>query len=156
MSTSLGVNNLADARRVVDFYSVRWVIEEYHKVLKSGCRVEKMQFETADRLKPAVAVLCVVAWRVLRFTKISREYPDAPAVTICTETERKIMEKWMQKSKEKHPLINTAAEFVRAVAVLGGFMARKSDGNPGTKVIWQGLKRLEDLVIGYELAISLS
>lgn len=154
--TSLGVNNLADARRVVDFYSVRWVIEEYHKVLKSGCRVEKMQFETADRLKPAVAVLCVVAWRVLRFTKISREYPDAPAVTICTETERKIMEKWMHKSKEKHPLINTAAEFVRAVAILGGFMARKSDGNPGTKVIWQGLRRLEDLVNGYELAISLS
>lgn len=153
--TSLGVNDLADARRVIYFYSVRWVIEEFHKVLKSGCRVEHLQFETAERLKPAIAVLCVVACRVLHLTKVSRQNPEADIKIVCTETERSVLEKWMEMKKEKNPKITTAGEFVRAVAILGGFMARKCDGNPGTKVVWQGLRRLDSLVEGYELALSL-
>jgi hypothetical protein len=153
--TSLGVNNLSDARKVIDFYSLRWVIEEFHKVLKSGCRIEQMQFETADRLKPAIALLSVVALRVLHLTKVSRQHPDADAAVLCSETEQIVLERWMVANNEKHSKITTAADFVRAVAILGGFMARKCDGNPGTKVIWQGLRRLENLVEGYKLATSL-
>jgi hypothetical protein len=153
--TSMVVNDLADARRIIDFYGVRWVIEEFHRVLKSGCRVESVQFETLDRLKPVIAVLSVVAWRVLSLCKNVREEPDAPASCVCSETERVVMEKWMALKKEKAPRIRTASEFVRAVAILGGFMARKCDGKPGTKTLWQGLRRLEDLVKGYELATSM-
>lgn len=153
--TSLEVGDLASAHKIIDYYSVRWVIEEFHKVLKSGCRVERLQFETAQRLKPVIAVLSVVAWRVLHLTKISREHCDASALEVCTETERIVLEKWMGMKKEKKPQIITASDFVRAVAILGGFMARKCDNYPGTKVIWQGLRRLQDLVEGYELAVSL-
>lgn len=153
--TSMVVNDLADARRIIGFYSVRWVIEEFHRVLKSGCRVENVQFATLDRLAPVIAVLAVVACRVLSLCKNVREQPDLPAHCVCSETERVVMERWMVMKKEKVPLIRTAGEFVRAVAILGGFMARKCDGKPGTKTVWQGLRRLEDLVEGYELAKSM-
>lgn len=152
--TSLEVDDLASALTVIDFYSVRWVIEEFHRVLKSGCKVERLQFETLDRLKPVIAVLSVVAWRVLSLSKKAREEPEAHVSSVCTETERRVMEKWMEMKKEKSPEIKTVEDFVRAVAILGGFMGRKCDGKPGTKTLWQGLRRLEDLVQGYELAVS--
>jgi hypothetical protein len=153
--TSMPVADLVSARRVIGYYSVRWVIEEFHRVLKSGCRAERLQFETLERLKPVIAVLSVVAWRVLRLTKAVREEPDAPASAVCSETERRVMERWMEMKKEKSPGIMTAEQFVRAVAFLGGFRGRKCDGKPGTKTLWQGLRRLEDLVQGYELALSM-
>jgi len=153
--TSLVVDDLDDACKIIDFYSVRWVIEEFHRTLKSGCRVERLQFETLERLKPAIAVLSVVAWRVVYLCKRVRETPDVPASTVCTETERLVMSKWLKSRKERFSAIDTAADFVRAVAILGGFMGRKCDGNPGTKTLWQGLRRLEDLVRGYELAVCM-
>jgi len=154
--TSMPVKDFASARLAINAYSVRWVIEEFHRVLKSGCRVERVQFETLGRLKPVIAVLSVVAWRVLCLSKKVREEGDAPASAVCMETERRVMEKWMEMKKEKSPEIRTAEQFVRAVAILGGFMGRKCDGKPGTKTLWQGLRRLEDLVQGYKLAVSMS
>jgi len=154
--TSMAVTDLSSACKMLEFYSVRWVIEEFHRVLKSGCRVERVQFETLDRLKPVIAVLSVIAWRVLALSKKVREEPDADASCICTETERVVMERWMLMKNEKRANIQTAEQFVWAVAVLGGFQGRKGDGHPGTKTLWQGLRRLQDLVVGYELAMSLS
>lgn len=153
--TTLVVDDYSSARKVIDFYSVRWVIEDFHRVLKDGCKVEKLQFETLDRLKPAIAVLSVVACRVLHLARVVREEPDVPASAVCAETERMVMEKWMKMKGEKSPTLRTAGEFVRAVAILGGFMGRKCDGAPGAKTLWQGLRRLEDLIEGYKLAVLL-
>jgi hypothetical protein len=149
--TSLPVETLSDALYVLDAYSCRWVIEEFHKVLKSGCKVERLQFEKLDSLLPAIALLSVVACRVLYLTKESRRSPDADVSQVSSPLEREVLEKWLISQREKRYRILTLQDFVRGVAILGGFMARKHDGNPGPKVVWQGLKRLEEIIIGYSL-----
>jgi hypothetical protein len=151
--TSLPVKNLSDALYVINAYSCRWVIEEFHKVLKSGCKVERLQFETLERLCPAIALLSVIAWRVLYLSKESRRMPDIDAKEVCDETERRVLEAWLKSQKVKQCVIKTLKDFVRGVAIMGGFMARKSDGNPGPKAIWQGLRRLEDLTSSYKLCL---
>jgi hypothetical protein len=153
--TSLPVESIESARCVIRMYSMRWVIEEFHRVLKSNCRVEKIQFETIERLKPAIAILSVQAWRILFLTKESREHGDAPAMSVCTDVERRVLHKWMQMNNDKYSEIVTISDFVRATSILGGYKARKWDGPPGPKTLFIGLRRLEDLVRGYELAVSM-
>ena len=150
--TTLKVESFDDAVYAIKAYSCRWVIEEFHRVLKSGCKIERMQFETPERLFPAIAVLSVVAWRVLYLSKFGRENPEGPASLVSEPIEREVLGRWLRSQKDKSYIIVTVKDFVRGVAKLGGFMGRKSDGNPGTKVLWQGLRRLEDLVAGFILA----
>jgi len=150
--TTLKVLLFDEALYVINAYTCRWVIEEFHRVLKSGCKIERMQFEKAERLWPAIAVLSVVAWRVLHLSKFGRENPDAPADAVSNAAEQKVLNLWLRSRKEKSCEIVTVRDFVMGVAKLGGFMGRKGDGNPGTKVLWQGLRRLEDLVAGFMLA----
>jgi hypothetical protein len=134
-------------------YSVRWVIEEYHYILKSGCRIERYQIETADRLEPAIGINAVVAWRLLHLTKIARETPDESAEKVCTEVEAKVLEEYLRREGERIPeRIRTVKDFVMGVAIMGFFMESRRTGRPGPKVIWRGLKRLEDMVTGYSLA----
>lgn len=149
--TTQCVEDLASAVDMVDCYSVRWVIEEFHHVLKDGCRAEKMQFDTVERIKPALAILAVVAWRVLRLTKQSRSAPDANVSEVASAEEVNLMNRWLKSKGEKRPL-ETVKAFTIAVARLGGFLGRKSDGMPGTKTIWQGLRNLEMLLLGHRLA----
>lgn len=150
--TTRMVDSLEAAVRLVYCYSARWVIEEFHKVLKSGCKVEQMQFESEDRLAPAVAINAVVAWRVLYLSKCARQHPDSAAECICSKTEMLVLSQWLKSKGWGDAPVVTARDFVRGVAKLGGFLGRNSDGEPGTKVLWQGLRRLQDLVAGYQLA----
>jgi len=134
-------------------YSVRWVIEEYHYILKSGCRIERYQIETADRLEPAIAINAVLAWRLLHLTKIARETPDESAEKVCTELEARVLNEYLRREGEKVPAqIRTVKDFVMGVAIMGHFMESRYTGRPGPRVIWRGLKRLEDMVLGYGLA----
>ena len=136
-------------------YTVRWVIEEYHYILKTGCRIERYQIETADRLEPAIAVNAVVAWRLLHLTKTARESPEDSASKVCTDLEAKVLEQWLRKEREKVPeRIRTVKDFVMGVAIMGGFLESRYTGRPGPKTIWRGLKRLGDMVLGYHLAIA--
>jgi len=136
-------------------YTVRWVVEEYHHVLKDGCRVERNQMETADRLEPAIAVNTVVAWRLLHLTKMAGESPKDLASKVCTGIEAKVMEEWLRKEEETVPgQIHTVKDFVMGVAIMGGFLASRKTGLPGPKTVWRGLKRLEDIVLGYNIAID--
>lgn len=146
------VECLEQAVRAVVEYASRWTIEEFHRVLKSGCKVEDMQFENVASLVPAIALSSVVAWRILHMTKLSREEPEMDVSAVASKQEVTVLENWLRAKREKQTDISSVRDFVRAVALLGGFMGRKSDGEPGTKVLWQGLKRLEDLLIGYRLA----
>lgn len=144
--TSLPVETLEDAIYGIRVYSTRWVIEEFHKVLKDGAKVERLQLETIDSLLPAIGLLCLVAWRVLYITKFARESPDYPADKFASKTEICVLESWMMvKMNRKHRQIKTISDFVLFVALLGGFMGRKSDGNPGAKVVWRGLRKLEHM-----------
>jgi len=145
------IDGLSSAVEMIEAYTTRWGIEEFHRVLKSGCKVEQVQFDTIQAILPAIGVLAVVAWRVLYLTKYARSCPDADASKVATEDEIAVLKGWLQ-AKGSKASVGTIKEFVRAVAMLGGFLARKSDGEPGTKTIWQGLRALEILLMGYRLA----
>lgn len=146
------VDSYESAVGMIRCYTARWVIEEFHRVLKSGCRVEQMQFDTVDRLKPAVGILAIVAWRVLHLTKQARSEPESDVGQVASAEEIEVLSRWLRSKGEKHCEIRTLREFNIGVARLGGFLGRKSDGMPGTKTTWQGLKSLETLVQGYRLA----
>lgn len=150
--TSDVIESLDDAVEMIRCYSARWVIEEFHKVLKSGCRVEELQLDSAERLIPAIGIMAVVAWRVLYLTKRARQNPEMNPLEVASAEEVSVMSLWLRSEGDKQWHISTASQFNIAVARLGGFLGRKSDGMPGIKTTWQGLRQLEALVLGYKLA----
>jgi hypothetical protein len=140
------VETLQEAVRTVGFYRRRWVIEELSLVLKSGLSAEKLQMDDRHTLQNTLALLYIVAWRVLQLRDMVRFLPDAPAETLLDETERKVL-----AAATGHP-VKTAAEAVRAIAQLAGFPSYPSAGRPGVRTLWEGLRRLEGAVFGWKLA----
>lgn len=145
--TSEPVRDQADALRVIDWYRARWLIEEYHKCLKSGCAVEDRQLETAERLKPLVAMLGITALRLLQLKMAARQAPNRPAAEVVPEVYVRVLGLYRQKPPAKY----TSRLFWRGVAAMGGFIGRKGDGDPGWLTLWRGWQQLELLVIGAQL-----
>lgn len=144
--TSEPVRNFNDAWRVIGYYEKRQGIEEYHKCLKTGCRVEERLYHSGDRLAPVIGLLSVLAMRLLQLKVVARTNPDAPAAGVVPKS-------WLQMlpivAKRKQP-IGTVREFFRRLAGLGGFLGRKHDGEPGWQTIWRGLEQLLLMVRGAE------
>ncbi len=111
---------------------------------KTGCGEEKLRFETAEAMLPMLGVLAIVAVRVLQLRWWGREGGDAPAASASTAEERQVLKSLGER-------IKTARDFVRAVAVLGGFLGRTGDGEPGWQTLWRGYRRLQDIVLGVQL-----
>jgi hypothetical protein len=130
-----------------DWYSCRWLVEVYHDVEKNGCREEDRRFETAGRMETAVAVLAVVAVRVLQLRLALESQPEAPAEQVATEAEMDVLRHWLHHVKKRF----TVRDFVRGVARLGGFLGRNGDGHPGVRSLWRGYQRLQDMVLGFLL-----
>jgi hypothetical protein len=143
--TTVEVNSLADGCERIQWYTCRWVIEMYHKVLKSGCRVEERQFADLDNLKRYLALDAVVAWRVLYLTLLSRETPDVDCSVILEIHQWQALYCFIHKTKTPPRQPPTLKDATRWIAQLGGFLGRKSDGNPGSMTIWRGLQRLSDI-----------
>lgn len=153
--TTRPVTTAREAIRCVKWYAKRWQIEVFHKVLKSGCRVEQRQLETAERLQRMLGVYLVVAWRVLALTIAAREHPELPVSIWLEEAQWQTLACWVHNTStppEQPPSVQAA---VLGIAKLGGFLARKSDGSPGPICLWRGLRRLKDLTSGFMLAKSL-
>lgn len=148
------VTTAAQAIRMVKWYSKRWQIEVYHKVLKSGCQVEQRQLETAERLERMLAVYMIVAWRVLAMTISAREYPELPVSIWLEEAQWQTLYCKEHKTSQPPKKCPTVKEAVLWIAKLGGFLARKGDGHPGPKCLWRGLRRLNDLTDAFNLAKS--
>jgi hypothetical protein len=149
--TNQPVETTEQALECVAMYRLRWLIERYHFVLKSGCQVEKLQLETAARLRRALVVYSEVAWRLLWLTYEARVRPDAPCSTVVAALTWQLL--WL-KVCPTLPLPVSPPDLrttVRLVAQLGGFLARKGDGEPGVKTIWRGLRRLQDMEEGARL-----
>jgi Transposase DNA-binding/Transposase DDE domain len=143
--TNVPVQTPADAWERIGWYEVRWVIEEYHKALKTGCGVEKLQLTTEDRLQPAIAVLSVVALHLLNLRDASRR-ADActrPATEVVSATWIKMLSLW--RYKEERPDL-TVHDFFYALARLGGHQNRKHDHLPGWLVLWRGWMKLQSMV----------
>ena len=146
--TTLRVSEEASAQRIVGHYRLRWLIERYHYVLKSGCRIEESQLRESERIERLLALYCIVAWRLLWLTYVSRADPDAPCTEAFTDLEWQCAYRANRNIKTVPDEPPTVRETVRVIAGLGGFLGRKSDGEPGVKVIWRGLMRLHDIVYG--------
>jgi hypothetical protein len=151
--TNLPVESLDSAIEKVDWYSQRWKIETFHKVLKSGCRVEEAKLRTAERLTKLIAVLCIIAWRVFWLTMVHRTNPNMPADSVFTRNEIAVLNHLSGHSNQTAP--RNVAHYLQRVAQLGGHLNRKNDGPPGNTVIWRGITRLTDIQLGMQIGLKL-
>lgn len=138
-----------DALQRLAWYACRWGIELWHKVLKSGCRIEARQLETAERLKRCLTLYAVIAWRVLYATMLSRAVPGASCLALLNEPEWQALYCAIHHTTILPPTPPTLSQAVRWIAQLGGFQNRKRDGHPGVTVIWKGFQHLSDLTYMY-------
>ena len=148
--TNLPVETAADAIELLGWYAMRWKIEVFHKILKSGCRAEAAKLRTADRLVNLIAIFCVISWRIFWMTMMSRVAPNAPPTLVFTEEECAILARAGPSPHSQPP--ETLAQYSRSVAQLGGYLARSHDPPPGNIVMWRGWRRLMDISTGYRLA----
>ena len=147
--TTVPVLEVEDAKKLIEWYELRWMIEEYHKCLKSGCNLEQRQLETAERLQALLGLLAIVAVRLLQLRSWSRTEPERPAVDIVPKLLVQVVKKRLGLKPEEEAL--TIREFFHGVARLGGFIGRKSDGDPGWQTLWRGWEKLQDLCWGLEM-----
>jgi hypothetical protein len=142
--TNLAVESPEAALEKVQWYCLRFQIEVYHRTLKSGCRIEQRQLGSAERIDSCLGIDLLVAWRIVYLTKLGRETPEVPCTVFFEEAQWQAMTFFNTgKLPPKEP--PTLGAMVREVAQLGGFLGRKSDGQPGTKSMWLGLERLDDI-----------
>jgi hypothetical protein len=144
--TTVSVTNFEQATEKLMWYARRWGIEVLHRTLKSGCRIEQRQLGQADRIEACLAIDLVVAWRIYYLNKLGREVPQAPCTVYFEEAEWKALMVFTTSNPVAPVQPPTLREAIRRVAGLGGFLGRKSDGEPGTQTLWIGLQRLNDIV----------
>jgi hypothetical protein len=149
--TDFDVQSFEQAVEKIRWYALRWKIEVFHKVLKSGCRAEDAKLRAADRLVNLVAVFCIVSWRVMWLTMMARAAPDAPPTIALTPLEITILDRVVGNSGNRSAKQNTLQLYLTKLARLGGYLARASDPPPGNTVVWRGLRRLTDIHLGAEI-----
>jgi hypothetical protein len=148
--TDLPVTNRYEAIEKLDWYSMRWKIETFHKVMKSGCKAEESKLRSAERLTNLMAIFCIIAWRVFWLCMINRISPGSTAKTVFTETEMRLLDHLISaknKSQKK-----TIKKYLTLLAKLGGYLDRSHDPPPGNMVVWRGFRRLTDIHLGFSLA----
>ncbi|MES2016235.1 MAG: IS4 family transposase, partial [Pseudomonadota bacterium] len=119
------------------WYRARWEIEMLFNVLKNGCCVEELQLGTIERIERALALYLVVAWRIAYLMRMGRTCPDLDAKLFFDPDEIQAAYLLNKTLAPPAPRLN---EVLRMIARVGGFLARKSDGEPGAKTIWEGLR----------------
>jgi IS4 transposase len=149
--TTLEVRDFEQAERCLRWYSYRWLIERYHYTLKSGCRLEQLQLETADRLERALATYAIVAWRLLWLTYQARCHPEESIEGILPAHYWIALYCHIHQTTVLPSQPPTLADCVRWIARLGGFLGRNSDGEPGVKTLWLGLQRVHDMASIWQL-----
>jgi len=143
--TNVAVQTKEDAIERVAWYRQRWPIEIFHRILKSGCRVEDCRLQTKDRLVPYLALSSIISWRLYWLTHISRHKPNAPCLTVLAEHEWRALYAKIHRTATPPEKMPTVYEAMRWIARLGGFLGRKGDGEPGPTVMWRGWQRLTDI-----------
>jgi hypothetical protein len=152
--TNMNISHFEEAIKKIQWYCLRWRIEIFHKILKSGFKVEECRLGTADRLIRFLTIMRVIAWRIFFITLVSRANPNLPCTSLLADEEWKVLYAKINHTKHYPETPPTIRDAVRWVAQLGGFLARKNDGEPGPITLWRGWKRLIDLAEGWNLALS--
>ena len=140
--TNVPTESFEDAVERIQWYTQRWKIEVFHRTLKSGCKVEELQSGSADKLMKLIAIYSIIALQIMELGYIARTQPDATCEMCFMEDEWKILYRVANKTKDLPEKPPTIQEAVVMIAKLGGFLGRKSDGQPGVTVIWRGLTKL--------------
>ena len=139
------LKNTNEAITVIKWYKLRWSIECYHRVLKSGCKVEDCRLENYDRLQKYLTLKSIIAYRLYMMTLINRTDPNSSCELILSTHEWRAL---VCLSSKKPPSSTppTINEAVKMIAKLGGFLGRKSDGDPGPMSIWRGWEKLTNAI----------
>ena len=149
--TDLPVRSHREAVEKLHWYALRWKIETFHKILKSGCRAEQARLRTAERLVRLIAVFCILSWRVFWLTMIYRSLPLAEPDLALTKLEIRLLDQ-LVPDRGMRPARTSLAKYLTKIARLGGYLARANDPPPGNIVMWRGLARLTDIKLGATLA----
>jgi hypothetical protein len=144
--TDLPVGSRADAIEKLEWYALRWKIEVFHKILKSGCKAEESKLRTAQRLTNLVSVFCILSWRVFWMTMLNRSAPNALPTLALTVTEIVVLDRLVNDKPQARR--KTLSHYLIKIARLGGYLARANDPPPGNTVMWRGLSRLTDIALG--------
>lgn len=150
--TNIKIESMSDAIEKIEWYKHRWKVEVFHKILKSGCKIEDRRFLNMDRLNRAIVVYSIIAWRLQWLTTMARENPNITCDKILSGPEWKILyirEKGKGKPLPKEP--PKVQEAIVWMAKLGGYLNRKSDGPPGPLTIWTGWQQLRTMTDTFEL-----
>jgi hypothetical protein len=154
--TNLAVRSKAEALEKIDWYAMRWKIETFHKILKSGCKAEDSRLRTAERLTNLISIYCILSWRIFWMTMLNRTAPDSRPTLGFTDVEIAVLDRLSSLPRPRARAVDilprTLGHYLTALAKLGGYLARKNDPPPGNTVIWRGLTRLTDIVFGMQIA----
>jgi Transposase DNA-binding len=153
--TNLPVRSRSDALQKISWYAMRWKIEIFHKVLKSGCQAEQARLRTADRLANLIAVFCLLSWRIFWLTMLHRVAPEASPLLALTPLEVDLLDRLVPDKGEASQRARNLSAYLIKVARLGGYLARAKDAPPGNLVMWRGLSRLTDIALGFQIGAQL-
>jgi hypothetical protein len=153
--TDLAVRSRKDAIEKLRWYAMRWKIEIFHKVLKSGFKAEEVRLRAAERIVNMLAILCILSWRVFWVTMMNRAMPDTTPELAFTPTETYLLDQLVSDSPSATQTGNSLSLYLTKLARLGGYLARAKDPPPGNTVIWRGLSRLTDIQLGFLLGAQL-
>ena len=147
--TTVAVSTAREAADIVGYYLQRWRVEDFFRVLKSGCRTEFLLFRTAERLQRAIAINAVIAWRIMVMTLMGRQVPDCEPQLMFTDGEIGFLADYATRFDLAPP--GRLGDAVRLVAHLGGYRDRKHDPEPGHQIMWHGQTRLSSAALGHEI-----
>jgi Transposase DNA-binding len=153
LMTDLPVVSRKDAVEKLRWYAMRWKIETFHKILKSGCKAEESKLRTAERIINLIAVLCILSWRIFWMTMMNRVAPGATPDPAFTPLELQLLDRLHKDGAD--PPAKSLSTYILKLARLGGYLARGHDGPPGNTVLWRGISRLTDIQLGFLLGAQL-
>ena len=142
--TTLEIKDIYDAIKCVNYYKRRWKIEEYFRVLKSGCKIEDYKLDSAEKLKRIIAISMIVAYKILLLTSLARAQPELPAEKIFSPDELLVLNAASFEIGKKNEFIKiqTIGQAIKVIARMGGYQDRKNDHPPGAESLWAGLTKL--------------
>lgn len=149
MLTTEPVETVDEIETVIEYYRCRWKIEDWHQVLKSGCRIEDRQLETWERMEVLLSIYSVVAWKVLELRELARGSHGLPPDRFLSDAEQAVLE-----AKDPDLESGDGRAYAIAVAKVGGYLDRGSDPPPGWETMWKGLQEVRVMAKGFELGNS--
>lgn len=152
--TNLSIRSRNDALKMLTWYAMRWKIETFHKILKSGCKAEASKLRAAERIVNLIAVFCILSWRIFWMTMMNRVAPMASPTLALMALDMQVLDLLTHDTAAGRRR-KTLTSYLTKIARLGGYLARAKDPPPGNAVMWRGVSRLTDIELGFVMGAQL-